>query len=301
MAIGGVDPSRAMPSFDLRFLLLTSCTLALACDPRDPPPSPAGGTTTGDPHATGSGGVDPATSAIPGDSTGSITSSGPDTQTTGQDAGSDSGSSSGMGSDSDSGGESSSESTGGEDMPVPCDLPGCWQECSRVVDTMGGVEFGECYAATIDWTPAACATAPLCEPLDWWMAGSEPALFVERAQCLLDALATGTPGHVEYSVALDEYDVRTGTIFVVGDGTVLLDMTLGSHCGDGGSYGERPIKTRNLDVLAPDQEPLISCLAEQDAVALSDCVFGPFPDSAISPDVFPWLAGSCSMGPPTCP
>lgn len=190
--------------------------------------------------------------------------------------------------------------TTGEVQPVACDVPGCWQECSQVIETMD-MTYGECYSSTPDWTSAGCMTAELCQPLDQWDVSRDPMIFVEQAHCLLDALTAETPGHVDYSIYPDEYDNRYGTIYIVGDGTVLIDMNLAGHCGDGGSYSTRPIKTRNLDVIPSDQEPLVSCMASNDAQVLFDCLFGAWPISALSPDELPWLAGTCSMDPPMCP
>lgn len=204
--------------------------------------------------------------------------------TTGGDASS---SSSGMG-------ESSSGSgTGG--WSAQCDPDACFSECSELI-AQGG-EYGDCYSASEEYTPWACVMGQLSEPL--W--ADNPEDFPDAAASFFAALASGDAGLVEYRIAPDEWDNRWGTIYVIGDGTVLIDMNYGGHCGNGGGYSWRPIITRKLEVADLDTPQMTACRNSTDYQELFDCVFGAWPGSALAPDAMPWLTGSCVPDDPACP
>jgi hypothetical protein len=79
-----------------------------------------------------------------------------------------------------------------------------------------------------------------------------------------------------------------------------MDLYVGGHCGNGGSYGRRPIKTRLLEI-DPESPALTDCVEETELQTLLDCALGPEPEIASSPDAFPWLLGTCLDAEPACP
>lgn len=194
----------------------------------------------------------------------------------------------------------STETTGG--LPIEmCELDGCWAECSQ--EFQPGPEFeGDipCYGSSEGWEPPPCMEAgtELCDFLSADDLGSDQ--FMETTACFLNALAGDAPGVLRMTKFVGTDDTDEGTIVVVGEGTVLLDLRRMQHCGNGGTAGQRFILSRNMDVIDTDSEAFQACVATTEPEERLECVLGPNGDGTFDPNALPWLATRCTDAEPYC-
>lgn len=255
---------------------------------------PTTATTSGAPTGPVTSGstTGPGSTTDPGDTSPSTSTTAPDTNDTDED------SSSTGGAESSSTGDESSGSTG-DPKPFICELDDCWTECSRQFDALPPFEGDiPCYGASEGWAEPPCDMpgAMLCPQLDPF--NMIPEDIVSAGTCFLDAIQGETPGLLSYTIGAK--DVSTTTVYVNGDGTVLLDARFSEHCGNGGIMGTRFIMTRNLDVIDEAAQEFQDCLASDSPKVIRDCVMGVDWSGTFDPDSLPWLAGSCSAEAPSC-
>ena len=251
-------------------------------------------TESPDPDDSTTGGAGSSDDASYDSSTGSGSDSSDDTS-----AGPSGGTSSGSGGETSSGSDESDSGSesGGESMQGACDFEECVTDCGYLIpDSDEG--YGPCWSPVPEHEPWACALEAICPTIDGTYEIDEQA--GAAAACLLDALANDTVGRVEYWLGETEWENSWGTIFIVGDGTVLLDMYTGGHCGNGGSYGVHPLRTRAM-AIDHDGEALTTCASSDDPVELVECALGSGVAMAASPDSLPWLSGECVATEPACP
>lgn len=226
------------------------------------------------------------------------TSGSPETSAAATSSDTSTSSSTNPGSDS-SGGETGGST--GEPDPVLCELEACWAECSAEFDALPPFE-GEtpCYGASEGWAAPPCETMgeQLCPTFD--AVNLSPEELAEAATCFLEALQGDEPGHLSYYAGVDLDDYTEATLYLNGDGTVLLDARASGHCGNGGTLGTRFIMTRNLDVIDEAAEAFQTCITSDDPAVLRACVLGEADSGLFNPDALPWLAGSCSAEAPMC-
>ncbi len=282
------------------------CVVALGCEPSTEPAQAEGGSTgggsSGDAVAADTraepddGGQSTAadgaatTGSMESTSRGEGTSGGEDTTTdTGGQSTSSGGDTETSGGSTESGGEESDSTDGANDDP-------CVTDCGLVVAGTKDEDFGACFYPQDDCRND-CDLPMSCGSLTYSDAMLDPDIFVANAHCFLEALAGEQPLRVEYQVAFNEYDVRTGSIFLFGDGTAALDFNLETHCGNGGSYSIHPYATGTTGV-DTDYGETSGCLASTDPFTLLDCTLGT--DYASSIEGFPWLDDTCSDEVVTC-
>lgn len=236
---------------------------------------------------------------IPAESMGS-TSGGPASASSGSDttgAGPEASGTSGTGSgDETSGGSAEEESSTGEMQVGPCFDRGCVIECFD--------EEAGCDAWVDVPDPWACDLPQLCGTLitDLGHPDYDADVFVQNALCLMEALRDGTPGRIAFDNAVDDEELgflgAQGSIHVLEDRTVVVDMNGLEYCGTLGTW--YPQRSKVMNILPADDPSFATCLAASDFETLRDCAG--IPTSAQSSAIeLPWMLDTCQGETAACP
>lgn len=221
--------------------------------------------------------------------------------------------------DESSDGSSPDDDDDDDMMGTECPLTSCFNSCFVTIPGTAG----ECTEPAPDYVPWDCDMAPACpaftlDPTGTCDDGTTcfadgecdgactpiAAVPVDDAHCALTALRDATPGEIRMEwidAVLNDGTVLGGTldVYVVGDGTVLLDLV---HVEAVTCNGQsRPLQSRFAEVVAADDALWEPCLEATSKDELLACFVGESffvdPDG----DPLPWLQGSCVAAEPACP